>query len=270
VRYPRVRVCKYVSKQPSKSVKIWFEIGGRKRDERIITYKNRKTGEQVQEWESGFGIGRDTEDLEGELWKPLEKMDSTQVYEILNNIRNELKNYEPNLAFKTIHKIRYNLTPAEREYWWKLIHKLTSIKQTESKYIKDNKGELISNKCPLCKTQKETRNHYNHECPKVLEFRKQIARIIYKETITNEEWMLQKSIDTASDTVIAKARWVYHCERCKIDHKSRRRINNNILLDTTIHRTDLALPKWKEFIKKTHENTKIKTKQIQQTKQIRT
>ena len=45
------------------AIKIWFEIGGRKRDERIITYEKHKIGEQVQEWESGFGIGRDPEDM---------------------------------------------------------------------------------------------------------------------------------------------------------------------------------------------------------------
>ena len=103
---------------------------------------------------------------------------------------------------------------------------------------------------------KETREYYNLTCPVNIQFRNLIAKTVKRESFTDEEWLLKESIDPTTDTIIAKARWVLHCERCKLDHRNIKRINFKILQDRTIYRTELILPKWEEFIKKNHEKFK--------------
>ena len=98
----------------------------------------------------------------------------------------------PNIAHKNIHSIHQHLTPEERNYWWKLNHNLTSIKQKEAKYKRDEIGNPASAMCPVCKTNKETRDHYNYDCKELTTFRKEVARIAGKDDFTREQWSMNE------------------------------------------------------------------------------
>ena len=45
-----------------------------------------------------------------------------------------------------------------------------------------------------------------------------------------EEWALDKEMGEKVKVLIAKARWIYHCERCKIDQGKRKRMNIEIVM----------------------------------------
>ena len=73
--------------------------------------------------------------------------------------------------------------------------------------------------CPICKTTEETRDHYNYDYKQLAIFRKKIANLIEEEDFTKEQWTLNdKSNQNTTNILIAKARWIYHCERCNVDH----------------------------------------------------
>ena len=63
---------------------IWIEIGDTKREEQLVTTQ-RSNGEEIINWESGFGI-------ENEKWIPIEKIKTKQIYHILLKERTSLKN----------------------------------------------------------------------------------------------------------------------------------------------------------------------------------
>ena len=105
-----------------------------------------------------------------------------------------------------------------------------SIKRTEAKYVTDKNNNLVKANCPICACKKETRQHYNYDCPQMRRFREKVAEICRREDFNKEEWNLKTSTnDIQIDATIAKARWIFHCERCKVDHKRRRRINLEVL-----------------------------------------
>ena len=56
------------------------------------------------------------------------------IYKIIILKRNKIQEYAPNPAYKVVHKIQKNLNPEEQNYWWKMNHKLVSIKQRERKF----------------------------------------------------------------------------------------------------------------------------------------
>ncbi len=41
--------------------------------------------------------------------------------------------------------------------------------------------------------------------------------------------------------MVAKARWIYHCERCKIDMKQRKRIDTKVLMNRLTRRMKIAM-----------------------------
>jgi len=215
------------------AIKIWIEIGGTKRIERLV--EGKKDEEVRMKWESGFGVEK------SDTWIPIERLKSKTVYELLIDKRNRIKKYTPNPAHAILHNIDRFLTPEERNYWWKLNHKIVSTKQTESKFKRDEAGKLVSNRCPICKVHKETKQHYNNECSKIIEYRHRIAEIIEHKEITDKEWNLEISTKNIySDIYIAKARWVFHCERCNVDHRRRKRVNITIILNRTKKRMKAA------------------------------
>ena len=40
-----------------------------------------------------------------------------------------------------------------------------------------------------------------------------------------QEWTLETNMEVTNKVMIAKARWIFHCERCKIDSGKRKRMN---------------------------------------------
>ena len=111
-----------------------------------------KVTEVIKSWESGFGVEKD------DTWIPIERLKSKSVYELIIEKRNRIRKCTPNPAHAVIYKIDKYLTPDERNYWWRLNHKLVLTKHTESKFKRDDEGNLVSNKYPICKTSKERKH----------------------------------------------------------------------------------------------------------------
>ena len=192
----------------------------------------------IEKWESEFGVEK------SDTWIPIERLKSKTVYKLIIDKRNRIKKYTPNPAHATLYKIEKFLIPEERNYWWKLNHKLVSTKQTESEFKRDEAGKLVSNRCPICKVSKvskETKQRYNNECPSIIKYRSRIVKILNHKKITDEEWNLEISKKNIySDIYIAKARWVFHCERCNVDYRRRRRVNISVILNRTQKRMEAA------------------------------
>ena len=211
---------------------LWHEIGGTNLGDRMVT-NTLPDNTTTTTWESGFGAHHH------DIWHPLENLKTSTIYDILLENRTKLRNYTPKIAHKHIHLIKHYLTPEERHFWWKLIHKLTSIKTIESKYKRDDNNNLVSAACPMCPTQDETRLHYEYDCPQLSQFRQQVAHLFRRKDFTHREWMLEDKQPLEAMIFIAKARWAFHCERCKITHKSRRRFHLKVVLDRTQRRMQL-------------------------------
>ena len=79
-------------------------------------------------------------------------------------------------------------------------------------------------------------------CRAVTELRERVARRAgwQNSTFSKEEWALDKEMEEGVKVLIAKARWIYHCERCKIDHGTRRRMNLEIVMQRLDRRMKIA------------------------------
>ena len=126
-------------------------------------------------------------------WHKRSEVDSNRRYNPKNRLSNtdkkrrKINDYVPTIEHKNIHRIHQHLTQEERNYWWKLNHNLTSIKQREDKCKRDECGNLTSVMCPKCKTTKETRVHYNYDYKDLTNFRKIVAKIAGRDDFTREQ-----------------------------------------------------------------------------------
>jgi hypothetical protein len=206
------------------TLKIWLEIGGTKREPREVEVERK--GKKEMRRETGFGVEV------GKEWIAIERLKSKHIYAILTEKRTKLKDYQPNKAHKHVNEIQKQLSADERDYWWRRTHKLISIKKTESKWKRDKHGVLVDSKCPVCKLEEEDREHYEYGCKVMEGLRERVARKAGRESsqISKEEWMLETEVEVGLRVLIAKARWIYHCERCKIDIGKRRRMNIEIVM----------------------------------------
>ena len=220
------------------TLKIWFEIGGCSRErlegggeekeskeEEIQNKKKTRTDKKRTKKEIGV-------EIEGK-WIPITRLTTTQAYNQLKAKRLRARKYKPKKAHENIDSIQDKLTADERDYWWRLTHELISTKNKESKWKREESGELIASTCPVCKTEKEDASHYNNDCSLIQVFRKRVAKRGRRGgDITKEEWNLEaEGMEENMMVLIAKARWVYHCERCKMDRKKRRRLNMETLMN---------------------------------------
>ena len=143
-----------------------------------------------------------------------------------------MKNYKPSEAHKTVKTIQKMLTAKERDYWWRLTHRVTPIKKKESKWRRGEDGELVSATCPVCKEEEETWDHYDYECSGVRRMNEKVAAWIGRDPFSKEEWRLEKQkMERQEILIITKARWIYHCERCKMDMGRRRKLNIEVLMN---------------------------------------
>ena len=185
--------------------------------------------------------------VEGD-WVPIEKLKSKQIYNILISKRMKLKNDTPSRAHKTISSIHKSLSAEERDYWWRLTHKLISTKKAESKWRRKENGELVDSVCPACGEEEEDREHYEFGCRKGVELRQALARKANRESISREEWQLKKEIMSDELSImIAKARWLLHKDRCSIDNKQKRKMNITALMDKLNRRLALLKASKKEM-----------------------
>ena len=151
------------------------------------------------------------------------------MYNQLKATRLKVGKYKPKQAHRNISTIQGRLTADERDYWWRLTHRLISLRKTESKWKREENGELVKNTCPVCKEAVEDEAHYNNDCSAIQDFMEQVAKSTRGSgPISREEWSLEKKeMEEKQMILIAKARWVYHCERCKIDRRRRKRVDRS-------------------------------------------
>jgi hypothetical protein len=209
------------------TLKIWFEIGGKGGGKQKGEKKEKG---EVREIElSGMGV----EEEKGG-WTPIESLTTRQAYDRLIRTRMRLKNYEPKKAHRTVHSIQKLLTANERDYWWRLTHRVIQTKNRESKWKKNENGEFETRVCPVCKVEEEDWNHYDYECSGVMKMNERVAESVGRaQAFSRSEWSLEKEGMKKEEMVhIAKARWIYHCERVKMDMKQKKRLN----IDTLINR----------------------------------
>ena len=89
----------------------------------------------------------------------------------------------------------------------------------------------MSDKCPMCKTCIEDRNHYEYECPAVKILIKQMEKKL-NTSIDREVWNLNKQQkDLKGELQIAKVRYIYHNERWKVANGKRRQLNVDLIVD---------------------------------------
>ena len=59
---------------------------------------------------------------------------------------------------------------------------------------------------------------------------------------TREEWTLKQERGKISTSIlIYKASWVFHCERCNVDHNRKKRINQAVILKRTQRRIEVVI-----------------------------
>jgi hypothetical protein len=137
--------------------------------------------------------------------------------------------------------IQKSLTAEERDYWWRLTHKLTSTKKMESKWRKQKNGLMVESTCPACGEEEEDREHYEYGCRAGKELRKAIASKIGRQgEISREEWSLEaEGMEEELMIKIVKARWIYHCDRCSIDNGKKKRMNIETIMKKLDRRINL-------------------------------
>ena len=181
--------------------------------------------------------------------------------------RMKMKRYEPKKAHEIVDTIQKRLTAEERDFWWRLTHKLISTKKTESKWRRHPNGELVESTCPVCKEEEEDREHYEYGCKEMEKLRRRIAERIGRENgqISREEWGLEvEGMETETAITIAKVRWIYHCVRCSIDNGKKKRMNIDLVIQkldrrlTVLNTIDVEASK-----KKTAEASKKAAVQLQ-------
>ena len=120
-----------------RTLKIWFEIGGKGGGKQNEQKKEKEGMKEIEL--SGMGV----EEEKGG-WTPIERLKTRQIYDRLIQKRMRLKNYEPKKAHKSVHAIQKQMTANERDYWWRLTHRVIQTKKRESKWKKDENGENVT------------------------------------------------------------------------------------------------------------------------------
>ena len=145
----------------------------------------------------------------------------------------KLRNYEPKKAHKTVHTIQKLLTANERDYWWRLTHRVIQTKTRESHWKKDENGVYETRECPVCRVEEETWDHYDYECSGVRGMNERVAESVGRaQAFSRSEWSLEEEgMERGVMLSIAKARWIYHCERVKMDMRKRKRLNTTTLMN---------------------------------------
>ena len=85
----------------------------------------------------------------------------------------------------------------------------------------------MTSKCPVCKEEEEDWDHYDFECRAVREMNGRVAASVGRDhKFSRSEWSLEEEgMEKGVMVHIAKARWIYPCERVKMDMRQRKRLN---------------------------------------------
>ncbi len=109
----------------------------------------------------------------------------------------------------------------------------TDEEERESNWKKDENGESVTRECPVCKAEEKDWDHYDCECRGVKEMNEKVAESVGRaHAFSRSEWSLEEEgMEREVMLKIAKARWIYHCERVKMDKRQRKRLNTTTLMN---------------------------------------
>jgi hypothetical protein len=208
------------------TLKIWYEIGGKGGGKEKEEKKEKGETREIEL--SGMGV----EEEKGG-WIPIERLTTRQAYDRLIKKRMTLRQYIPKKAHKAVHEIQKQMTANERDYWWRLTHRVIQTKTRESNWKKDENGVFETRMCPVCTVEEEDWDHYDYECRGVREMNRRVAESVGREQeFTRNEWSLEEEgMERGVKLSIAKARWIYHCQRVKMDMRQSKRLNIQILMN---------------------------------------
>ena len=239
----------------------------------VIKYINQQeTDEEERREEMKEEIGMMTE----RGWKKIENIKTKEIYERLKKKRyGEMKKEEMRVNHATT-TIRKKLTPKERQFWLRCAYQTIQPNKRKSKWLKQRNGEVWTDKFPTCKKEVETWSHMEYECEKLESYMYEVRWVYDEYVIRNEiknaqewttptidEWRLETGTEMTTERmlVIAKARWVFHCERARCDHKQRRTLK--------IDRHDRQIERRNENDEKTSEQKNRQQQEAAETTESR-
>ena len=154
----------------------------------------------------------------------------------------KLRNYEERKAHRYVHEIQRQLTATERDYWWRLTHRVIQTKTRESHWKIDENGEKETRTCPVCKEEEESWDHYDYECKGAREMNEKVAASLTRaHAFSRVEWRLEEEkMGRGAMLTIAKARWIYHCARLKMNMRQRKRFDTTILMNRLTRRMEIV------------------------------
>ena len=255
------------------TLRIWFELGRGMTKEQMKEERYRKEEEERKKHEVPVAgvcpvAARDrrrekhrqemsmmSEQEKSEMglktttdWTPISEITTKYIYKLLIKKRLKTYNYQPNKAHENIQTIQRNLTAKERDYLWRMTHRLILTRKKESKY------KQVQATCPVCREGDEDLKHYEYECPKVKEFIEEVKSRTAMSAISREQWKLEaKEMTKEGMTAIAKARWIHHKERCMVALGKKKQVNVQVMMN----RLDRAL----EIVKEVEQKRKEKRRQ---------
>ena len=140
--------------------------------------------------------------------------------------------------------IRDNITPQQRQFWWRVAHKKFQTNARAHKWKVDDRGRA-ANQCSVCKGPKEDWGHMEYDCDGVQKWIDRLGDVYAVYTRgrdaprwtrpDRDEWRLEEDKEMGEDKmlVIAIARWLYHKERSALVHRQRRRLDIDRLEERT-------------------------------------
>jgi len=269
-----------VSEQQQETYKVAvmiIELEEEREDEEVRKKREKKDEEEERKKEKRK---REEEDLGIEIEDRFEKIEDIKtrdIYLILMKKRiKQEKTHKTNKALAEDY-IRNELTTREKTYWFKLAHRAIQTNVRKTKWLKNENGEPHTNRCPMCKTEVETWEHYDYDCEQVQTYMVRLKEV-YEDYMTKmgkemsiwvkptrEEWRLDMvKMEREKEMVIAKGRYVYEKMRCKTDYRQRKRSNVDMLIEELKERLELTIERVMK--KETEERRKKEAKETEERK----
>jgi endonuclease/exonuclease/phosphatase family metal-dependent hydrolase len=151
-------------------------------------------------------------------WCSIDTLASRDSYQLLINNKFPSK-HTTNTA---ITEVRSKLSAKELDFWWDSLHNLTwTTPQLSHFNLATSTLKITSNKCPFCKTKKETRQHLNEDCEQAKNLWEK-AELLYPKMgkFTAAKWnCTANKIGKTEIILTAKLRYQWHVHRYNILRK---------------------------------------------------
>jgi len=154
------------------AVKVWHELKG-------ITKK--EEGEEVMKIRIG------------EHWRDLKKIKGREIYEQLLQRRHGTSKNEAKNTNHAMTSIARQLTPQQRQFWWRVAHKNYMTNDRAHKWKVDRRGRA-PNECNVCRSAIESWDHMEYECDGVKKWMERMKSAYEEYTdMENGEWRIPMS-----------------------------------------------------------------------------